>query len=418
VRFGCAFFCAFCLIGGAASAQDADPPTSSSLWTRPELLDGPGGPKQTLRNIGIDTDVWITQFYQGATEGSGSHDWEYAGKADLFATFDLHKWGLWHGLSVNLHQEWTWGKSVNFTQGTLLPVNTAWAWPTAGGFADDTSIIITQKFGDRVSATVGKFNMLDQAYKTPIRGGGGYDNFMHMSLTAPYTGVIPAYLIGGNLTIKTDPAIFSLFVYDPRNAQESDVIEHPFADGVTINGSVTVPVKIAGRTGYQGFKAVYTNLETIDFTEIPELFLPPPANNGPDATKLGWFLAYEFEQFLWQNPANPKQGIGVFGYFSLSQGNPNPLEVGWFLGISGTSFLPGRDNDRWGVMYFRDNLTPELKDSFGILGVDLSDESGWEVFYNYALTPWFRNTADAQFIEPGLSRESAVFLGLRNQIKF
>jgi hypothetical protein len=35
----------------------------------------------------------------------------------------------------------TWGESVNFTQGTLLPVNTAWAWPTAGGFADNTSIL-------------------------------------------------------------------------------------------------------------------------------------------------------------------------------------------------------------------------------------------------------------------------------------
>ena len=38
-------------------------------------------PKQALRNLGIDTDVWVTQFYQGATEGSGPHEELYAGKA-------------------------------------------------------------------------------------------------------------------------------------------------------------------------------------------------------------------------------------------------------------------------------------------------------------------------------------------------
>jgi len=411
-------FEALCLSSGLAFGQDAHPPGSDSLWTRPELLDGAGGPKQALRNLGIDTDVWLTQFYQGATEGAGPHEGMYAGKADAFVTLDLAKFGLWRGLSVNVHQEWAWGESPNFSQGTLLPVNTAWAWPTAGDKDKDTSIIVTQKFGDQVSVTVGKFNMLDQAYKTPIRGGGGYDEFMNIAPTAPVTGIIPPYLLGGNLTIKTEPAIFSLFVYDPRNAQDWDVIEHPFADGVTINGSVTIPVKIAGLTGYQGFKVVYSNENVLDFTDIPDLFLPPPSASGPDTRELGWFVAYEFEQYLYQNPSNPQQGWGVFGYISDSQGNPNQLKIAWFLGLAGTSFLPSRELDRWGLMYFRDNVTPVLKESVAILGVDLHDESGWEAFYNFAVTPWFRITADAQFIEPGLATESAVFLGLRNQIKF
>jgi porin len=70
-------------------------------------------------------------------------------------------------------------------------------------------------------------------------------------------------------------------------------------------------------------------------------------------------------------------------------------------------------------MYFRDNLDPDLKQSFATLGVDLRDESGWEVFYNFAVTQWFHLTADLQFIQPGLAGgQRATYLGLRSQIKF
>ena len=46
----------------------------------------------------------------------------------------------------------------------------------------------------------------------------------------------------------TEPAVFNIFVYDPRNAQNWDVIENPFSDDMTILGSVTMPVKIAGHS--------------------------------------------------------------------------------------------------------------------------------------------------------------------------
>jgi hypothetical protein len=48
-----------------------------------------------------------------------------------------------------VRREGAWGENLNFTGGgALLPVNTALAWPTAGGYNTDTSIILTQKFGD------------------------------------------------------------------------------------------------------------------------------------------------------------------------------------------------------------------------------------------------------------------------------
>ncbi len=52
-------------------------------------------------------------------------------------------------------------------------------------------------------------------------------------------------------------------------------------------------------------------------------------------------------------------------------------------------------------MYFRNNFSIDLKQSLAALKIGLSDERGWEAFYNFAATPWFRVTADAQFIVPG-----------------
>lgn len=400
----------------------ADDPQPAALWqslaNRPTLLDEPGGLKDTLRSNGITTDLWITQFLQGAASGKGEHPGLYAGKGDLFVTADGAKLGLWPGLSATLHAEGVWGQSPNFTEGALLPVNTAWAWPTAGGYTTDVSFIVTQKFSDMVSVTLGKFNMLDQAYKSPLNGGGGYVNFMNIMPTAPVTGIIPAYLYGANLTLKTNPATFSLLVYDPRNAQEPNVLPTLFNDGYVVNGSITVPVTIGNLQGYQGVKAVYSTQKAIDLADIPQLALPPGSGRHLDVTQQKWFVAYTFQQYLIQSPANPRDGIGIFGEYSISDGNPNPLKNTMFFGIAGTSLLPSRPQDRWGVVYFHDYVSPTLIQGLAAVNIRLGDESGMEVFYNIAVAPWFTLTPDVQVIKPGqIPGQTNVFVGLRSVMK-
>ena len=38
-------------------------------------MDGPGSPKEALRDRGISLDLWLTQFYQGVVSGDGDKDW-------------------------------------------------------------------------------------------------------------------------------------------------------------------------------------------------------------------------------------------------------------------------------------------------------------------------------------------------------
>ncbi|MEQ1718676.1 MAG: carbohydrate porin [Hyphomicrobium sp.] len=407
------------LVSNLATAPVQADEDTSSLWSRATLLDGDGGPKDALRRHGISTEVWLSQYYQGMASGTGPHDFEYGGKVDAFVTLDGAKLGLWQGLYVNIHQEWIYGDDVNNRGGTLLPVNTALALPNIGGFEHDTSIIVTQIFSEQVSLTAGKFNMQDVLAKVPLIGGGGVDTFMNTGLALPITGITPPYVLGANLTVKTEPAVFSFFVYDPRNAQSWDVIENPFADGTVVLGSVTVPIKPFGLSGFQVFKAAFSTQDGLDLADVPELFLPPEAEAVAGRNDGRWFLSYGFQQYLYQNADDPRQGWGIFGQVAASDGNPNPIEMSFLGGVGGSSPIPGRALDRWGIAYFRYNISDDLIDGLNTLGIQLRDEEGVEAYYNLAVTPWFRVTGDVQYISPvRKDRDDAVFLGLRSQVKF
>jgi porin len=125
-------------------------------------------------------------------------------------------------------------------------------------------------------------------------------------------------------------------------------------------------------------------------------------------------LSYSSRQYLYQNPVNPQQGWGIFGQVGVSDGNPNPIEASFMGGLAGSSVVSGRSDDRWGVGYFRYNLSRGLLGGLDTIGIHLRDEQGIEAFYNFAVTPWFRITADVQHIQPvRKDRDDATFLGLR-----
>ena len=391
----------------------------TSLWTQPSIFDTPGGLKESLRDAGINLDVWVTEFGQGIISGDGEKGIEWGGKGDILATFDGERLGLWQGLSVFVHQEVIWGEDANNRgDGSIIPVNTALAFPRLGGSDQELSISVTQAFGPRASVSVGKFNMLDPASRVPIMGGGGLDTFMNTAFAAPISGVTPPYIVGAMATYKTDPAVFTLMVYDPRNAQDPDVVRNPFADGVTTSLSVTMPTRVFGRQGYYGARGVYSSKDGLDLAAIPELLLPPESADVQDKDGY-WYGSISAQQYLWQDADNPGVGWGVFGQLALSDGNPNPFSWSVLAGIGGTGGLPGRDLDRWGIGYFHYGFSTDLKQGLEELNIGINDESGIEAFYNLALAPWLRVSADLQWIDPATpDKENAVIGALRTQIKF
>ncbi len=94
------------------------------------------------------------------------------------------------------------------------------------------------------------------------------------------------------------------------------------------------------------------------------------------------------------------------------------MEWTTYFGVGGSSLIPGRPDDRFGIAYFRLGVSNALKDELAPF-FKLRDESGVEVFYNVAVTPWLRITGNFQFIKPG-SRDfpSAIYAGLGTYIRF
>jgi porin len=402
---------------GAIPAK-ADPAQAPPGWLKRDTLTGDwGGVRPWLKEHGITLKPRLTQFYQGMPVGDGDHDFEYGGKADLLLNADLSKLGLWKGLSLTVHPEYNFGESVNGRGGTMVPVNTALLFPGIEGSDrfDLSSVYLGQTFGKSVSLVFGKMNMIDLAAGKPFMGGAGIDAFWNLTFAAPPSGTVPPYLFGALLSVRTEPATIGVWIYDPHSVVNKSGFEEPFSDGVTIRGSVDFPVTIASRSGHQGFVALYSNASGTDLANIGDTFLPP---FPPVATKnRRYYFAYLFDHYLYQSKEHPQEGVGLFGQFGVSDGNPNRLYWSGLVGAGGTGLIPRRSRDNWGVGYYYDAPSTDLKNSLASVR-KIRNEQGLEIFYNYAVTPWLVLGADLQIINPSLASDRTVFPGLRTVIRF
>jgi porin len=227
---------------------------------------------------------------------------------------------------------------------------------------------------------------------------------------------VPAYFLGSILSVRTEAATCGLWVYDPNSSVNKSGLEDAFTNGVTLRGSVSFPVTIAGRSGHQGFAVSYSNKEGNDLETLDDIYLPP-YSSSVGLRNDRYYFNYTFDQYLYQSKEDRKEGVGLFGRFGTSDGNPNKLYWMAFGGVGGTGLIPGRSRDNWGVGYYYAAWSPDLKDSVASV-MTMRDEQGWEIFYNFTVTPWLVLGADLQIINPGLADETAVFGGLRTVIKF
>jgi porin len=397
------------------SAMAAQEEATPGLLERDTLTGDWAGARTWLKKRGITVKPRLTQFYQGMTSGDGDHGFEYGSKADLLLNADLSKLGFWKGLSLTVHAEYNFGESVNGGGGTIALVNTALYFPGIEGWdrSDLSSVYLGQRFGDSVSLLFGKINIIDLAGARPFAGGAGIDSFWNIVFVAPPSGTVPPYLFGTLLSVRTDVATFGLWIYDPVDATNKSGFEDPFND-VTFRGTVEFPVTIAGLNGHQGFVALYST-ERGNAPDTDDGILLPQITSGVKNTR--YYFAYTFDQYLYQSKENPKEGVGLFGQFGISDGNPNRLYWSAHAGLGGTGLIPGRGRDNWGAGYYYASPSPDLKDLPGSIE-RIRDEQGAEIFYNFAVTPWLVLGGDLQIINPSLADETAVFSGIRTMIKF
>jgi porin len=411
-------------------------PYAGDLFTRLRLLGDPFGLRSRAAEQGFTFDVFATQFYQGLASGGQERTFQYAGKLDYLANLDGQKAGLWQGFFVNLHAETRYGTTVNGVDGLLAPSNIAASFPAPDGTVSAiTGLKLTQALSESFALYAGKINTLDEYPLRYSPGLGtnkpGLEGFMNTSLVFnPILGRTTPYSTAGvgAAIINDGKPVFTLSAFDPED-RTTDDFEDLYARGVVIVPDLVIRHKLLGKPGLVNFGGSYSTAKYRSFDPAAYLMLLSdalnairqqralPVNFEPLETG-SWSLYSNFYQSLWVDPCDDNRTWGIFGQFGISDGNPNPIRYVANGGIGGRSPIAGRTLDTFGVGFFYLGLSDQFKSLTRPL-LPQQDEYGAELFYNYAITPWARFTADIQFARPStIALDTAIIPGIRLQILF
>jgi porin len=410
-----------------------DPPRSpfaGTIFDRPKPTGDWCGARDALLEQGLTFEISSTQFYQGVTAGGINRVFGYAGRNDYLFNMDAGKAGLWKGLYVNLHGETRYGNDINDDSGSILvPPNIGMLFPLpTGTHTALTAVKATQFLSENVVVFGGKINMLDELVQ-PFGAGRGVDAFMNTGLVFPVVleRTVPYSTLGAGLAVLSGTrAVFTLMVFDTHNTPTTSGFETFFTNGATTLSKLDLPVFPFGLPGHQGIEGTYSTGTYTSLRTIPYI----DANGLPTVTfgtiRGSWSVFYVADQALYVDPNNPHRSWGVFTNIGLADNNPSPIRWSASFGLGGSSPLVSRPLDTFGIGYSFVEPTAPLKNLAPQL-LSLRADHAVELYYNIAVTPWFRLTPDLQILVPDLVRTfppgaraigTAVIFGLRAKLDF
>ena len=397
--------------GHAVGAMAGEPPPDAAAPVVPAAA-----PESASDAVDLHAD-W-TQFVSAAVAGDGDSAPRYGGRVDIYARIDAEKLGLWDGLAFNLQAETVYGRSTNrIGSSLLLPVNAALSVPANDDEAFDLSYSVIQKIG-QVRIQAGKINLLDASAAIPIVAGGGKVGFSHIGLAAPPGLLASPKVLGAVVSAPVGGIVLNAGAWSPQNFTRRYGIGDAFDDGVNGWFAAVVPTRVGGRRGFHTFSIYLTNRRVNGREDYPDI-RPPPGTSGLLPTKAGGTqLRYAVQQYLWQDPADPRRGWGFFGHVGVSTGAPGILDWSMTAGIAGTVPAAARPHDRFGIGYFRFSLADRLVDGLAPV-LPVGDEQGGELYYTAQIGKRVAVTGYGQIVDPVIKGAStAVYLGLRVKTDF
>ena len=406
-------------LGENSWAADAAPPKpySGDLWTRSTLSGDWGGIRNQLAEKGILFDLSLTQAAQGIVHGGKDTGWQYGGgRGDINLSLDTQKLGLWPGGFLTVEAEGnfipadTFRKSINGRTGALMPVNNNQVYPTpAGDNFNLPALNFTQFLSPYFGLSIGKLATITSTSgdMNDFAHGKGDTQFMNLALNVNPVLLltVPYSTLGTGLIVlpTQDPkqAILSLFLMSSTGQASTSGFDDLDGNNLTVVGEGRVRTDFFGLTGHQLLGATFSNKK---FTSIDQSARFIFENGAFEGKKGLWNAYYNFDQFLYEPKKGSGEGVGIFGRFGASDGDPNFMHYFYSLGIGGKGMIPGRSRDRFGLgFYYIDVSNPELQGLFQNTKL-LRDEYGFEAFYNVAITPWLMLTPDIQVVR-GAQRE-------------
>ena len=411
-------------VTAADTKKDASPALSPNysgdFWSRSTLSGDWGGLRNELAARGVTLDVSLTQSAQGIVHGGKDTGWQYSGgRGDIILNLDTQKLGLWPGGFFNLEAEGNFipadklRKSINGRTGALMYVNNSQIYPTtAGDNFNLPAINFTQNVSPYFGLTIGKYATITSTSgdMNEFAHGKGDTQFMNMAFNVnPVTALtVPYSTLGiGVIAWPTkDPkhSILSFYLMSSTGKASTSGFDDLDDDNLTFAGEGQVRTDFFGLTGHQLFGAIFSNRKFSSLDQNARFIFE---NGALEGKKGSWSVYYNFDQYVYEPEKASGEGIGVFGRFGASDGDPNFMHFFYSLGIGGKGVIPNRVSDQYGLgFYYIDVNSPTLEGLFQSIKL-LRDEYGFEAFYNFAITPWLQFTPDIQVVR-GAQKEKVT----------
>lgn len=260
---------------------------------------------------------------------------------------------------------------------------------------------------------LGKINAVDLLAGDPFFGGWARDRFTNVAFVAPPSGVVPPTIMGAVLSDRVDAWSVTFMAFDPEDRTNDYWPDDLFDSGVNLSLGATWTGEIAGRTSSLGITGTYSTKVGAD---LSDLLLPPDVQGGTEEGSYN--VALSGSHLLYELEDSPGKGLGVYVKAATADGNPNPIQSSVIGGFTGYGVIPNRPDDVVGIGYYHYQWSDDLKSGVAP-ALSVADETGIEFFYNLAVTPWFRLTADLQWIDPANARFSDAWVGgLRASVQF
>ena len=429
-----------CLNSGAFAAETAAEKTySGDFLTRSTLTGDWGGARNNLANKGITFDANLVMTEQGVTDGGTNSHWENGGRGNLLFKADTGKLGLWPGGFLTVEVEGLFGKSVNARNNGLVPVDTNSLFPIpATEEVAIPALNYTQFLSHNLGVVVGKLDTTS-GDSNEFADGKGDSQFMNtafnlnpaLMMTTPYSTLGVAAII----VPTKDPhaALVTVSAVSATGDASKSGFDELSSGSVSYNVEARVRTDFFGKTGHQLVGGIYSNK---DYSSIDQRLT---FDHDLDTALLAiekktdsWAAYYNFDQYLLEPVKGSGKGVGIFGRFSATDGDPNLIHYFYSLGIGGKGMSASRPNDRFGIgWYYLDinnpTITIKRPNQPDVTRKFLRDEQGIEAYYSIALTPWAHVTPNIQYTKgaqkqriapPNEDIDNATILGLRMQLIF
>lgn len=409
------------------------------FWKDTQLTGDWGGRRTELARRGFFFDVYTTSAYQDLMSGGlDPGDW-FVQNTQMAINVDTGRAGWWDGGLIHFTTQSRYGgdPAQTFNSGATVPTYVGLVEPDPLAYSTTlpSEYFLVQAFSEQTSVVVGKISdiyipdqtLFGDSYKFYFANFAFNKNPITTNFYNPTAwAVLGVYAPSPQLA-------FAGGVLDP-NSRSQNFANNAF-DRVNIYLTAVASYDIGGLPGQFSPAFNWSNQYQLDLAnpfgalspgQIPQavgvlLGSPETAGLPINNSSNSLFLIANASQYLYVADApslvkkklqsgQPLRGVGVFGRAGWAPEETNTITGDGSVALFARGLAESRQYDSAGIGWYMNGISSDLQYQVrrytgGLLNVQ--NEQGMEVFYDYALTPAIRLIPSYQHIWNPLSAVAA-----------